>query len=225
MTTKPAGVSRDWFKWAKLLGSIIVLAGLGLLIWENYWYRTRSWSVLDQPISLAVGHDETHAFSTNLHEVYLINLEVDREVPAKIANEVLGTGDMTAGTTKDLHGFKLKWVLASGDLIVKQGMSDGHREGYWGTRTGRLLGWFEAEKGRHYILTLTPLEDGSQLIPYHPSLKVAVDLFTLDGYAMSEAFAEVAALILIVLGVISFLGAMVTARWKRIRASMNSNAK
>lgn len=46
------------------------------------------------------------------------------------------------------------------------------------------------------------LEDGGALQPYHPYLKVEVDLFALDGYAISEALYEFAGFVICMGGLV-----------------------
>jgi hypothetical protein len=157
---------------------------------------------LDIPMAPTVGHITTPEFTVNVEENFLIQLDVDREVPEAIMDEVLGIGNLLSSKPSEAHGFKVAWALSSDAKIVRQDVSDEYKHGYWGSTTGRLLGYFHAQKGGRYRLDVDVLEDGSRLAPYHPHLKVTVDLFTLDGYAMGEGFSELAGLLIAGIGAV-----------------------
>jgi hypothetical protein len=144
------------------------------------------------PIQLTVGHTRTPQFKTNVEENFEIQLAVDRDVPRSVTAGLLGIGDLGSGDAKGGGGFKLAWTLIGDGKPVKQGISDGRGEGYWGASVGRQLGYFHATKGTKYDLALDVLENGSALSPDHPRIVVAIDLFTLDGYAMADGFSQLA---------------------------------
>jgi hypothetical protein len=169
---------------------------------------------MDMPIALAVGHVSTPEFTVNVREIFLIQLDVDRGVPKNLMDTVLGTGDLASREPVEARGFRLAWTLSSDGTVLKREISDGHNQGYWGSRTGRLLGYFRAEKGKRYRVDVDVLEDGSQLAAYHSRLKVAVDLFTLDGYAIGEGLMEVAFLTVVGLGAALLVAALIL-RWRR----------
>jgi hypothetical protein len=202
-------------KWLAWLGVALILSGLSSYVGNVAWYRTRTWYPLDVPIVLTVGHVGTPEFTVNLRESFEIQLDVDRQVPKLLMDNVLGTGDLLSSKPDEVRGFKLAWTLSSDGKVVKHEISDGHNQGYWGSRTGRLLGFFRAEKGKRYRVDVDVLEDGSQLAAYHPRLKVCVDLFTLDGYAMGEGITELALLAVAGFGAALLVSAMIL-HWRAV---------
>lgn len=174
------------------IGSVLALCGLGCAVASFAWYRTRTWYLLEMPIQLTIGHIRTAEFKTNVEENFEIQLAVDRDVPRSLTEGLLGIGDLATGDVKDGGGFKLAWSVRGDDRIVKQGISGGIREGFWGASVGRRLGYFHATKGTKYNLDLDVLENAKELSPYHPRIVVTIDLFTLDGYAMADGFSQLA---------------------------------
>jgi hypothetical protein len=202
---------RSWklVKWLAWVGTVLVFLGACLFVGNRAWYRARTWTPVNIPVPLTVGHISTPEFAVNVEDTFTIRLDVDPEVPARTMDAVLGIGDLTSGKTEGGPGFKLSWVMRSDGKDVLHGISDGRGEGFWGSRRGRVLGSFHAEKGKRYRLDVDVLEDGSQLEPYHPHLRVSVDLFTLDGYAMATGISEVAALAVVGFGTALLISAMI----------------
>jgi hypothetical protein len=187
----------SWFFWA---GLAFTVAGFACYFGNYSWFRTRTWSVVRVPMLLEPGSKSTEQFTPNITERFLIQLEVDRDTPADLSEKVLGIGDLASGNLGRGQGFKVQWLVFENGKLLKQGLSDGNGEGYWSAKKGRILGVFPAQKGRTYWLETNVLEDGSALLPFHPTLRVAVDIFTLDGYAIGEGFAELTGFILAGLG-------------------------
>jgi hypothetical protein len=212
-------------KWLFWIGLIMFVLGVSFAACNRTWYRTRTWSVVAKPIDLNAGSKFTQEFQTNIDENFLVMLEVDRGLPQEVAERVLGVGDFVSGGRTDLHGFRMRWAVLNNGIVVKKGISDGNGEGYWSRRIGRILGFFPAKKGQKYKLDLEVLDDGSGLNPYHPSLLVRVDIFTLDGYAMGEGISELAGLIVAGLGllflapVVPIWGWLVTRKTNHRRGS------
>lgn len=185
-------------QWLRRIGIFLALSGLCWFLGNRFWYSTRTWIALDVPISLAAGHVTTPEFQVNLEDRFEIELDVDRPVPSDVMDNVLGIGESPSAT--NARGARLAWTLLCDGELAKQGVSDGRGEGYWGRTTGRVLSYFSARKGKTYRLDINALDDGSRLSPYHPRIRVTVDLFALDGYAIGEAVREMAG------GVAAFLG-------------------
>jgi hypothetical protein len=210
-----APASTKLAKWLARLGVFLILSGLCSLVGSMAWYSTRTWYPLNMPIALTVGHVGTPEFIVNVSESFAIQLDVDRKVPTTVMDTVLGTGDPLSADPGEVHGFKLAWTLTSDGRVVRREISDGHNQGYWGRTTGRLLGYFRAEKGKRYRVDVDVLEDGSQLAAYHPHLKVNVDLFALDGYAIGEGIVQLAFLAVAGVGAALFVSAMIL-HWRAV---------
>jgi hypothetical protein len=56
---------------------------------------------------------------------------------------------------------------------------------------GRIITRFPAKEGERYQLRFDVLEDGSKLDACKPRLKVAVDLFALDGYYIAVGVLQI----------------------------------
>lgn len=219
--------AKKLIRWLFGVGLTLLFLGIAFAVGNRAWYRTRTWRVVDRSLELSVGPVSTQEFAINVEENFLILLEVDRDVPPKIAEGVLGTGKLVSEHLV-AHGFKMRWAVLKNGSLMKQGLSDGNGEGYGGSRMGRILGFFPAERGQKYRIDLDVLEDGSALKPYHPTLKVQVDLFTLDGYAMAEGFSELAGLVVAGIGVLLIAPVLPLWGWlitKKSRSSLTKNRK
>lgn len=204
-------ITKRLTKWLFLAGLTLVFLGISFSVGNWVWYRTRTWWPIDKPVDLTVGSVSTQEFKVNIKENFLILLEVDRDLPPDIAERVLGVGELGSKERTQPHGFKLRWAVFEDGNVIKDGLSDGAGEGYWSAKRGRILGFFPATSGQKYRIDLDVLEDGRELAPYHPTLKVQVDIFTLDGYAMGEGFSELAGFI--VAGIGALLLAPVLPLW------------
>jgi hypothetical protein len=213
-----------WFFWT---GLTVVFLGVSFSVGNWAWYRTRTWWAIDKPLDLRVGSVSTQEFKVNINENFLVLLEVDRGVPPSIAARVLGVGELVSKVRTETHGFKLRWTVFENGSVIKEGLSDGAGEGYWSDKRGRILGFFPAKSGQKYRINLDVLEDGEGLAPYHPTLKVQVDIFTLDGYAMGEGFSELAGLIVAGIGglllapVLPFWGWLATRKTEHQQREVN----
>ena len=138
---------------ARKLGRRVLWAGLVLFLLggsfeiANYsWYRTRTWRVVNVPVTLAEGQVDSQEFRVNINENFVILLEVDRQIPIEIAENVLGIQDPGSERRSEPHGFKLKWIVFEDGKVLKSGVSDGSGEGYWSRKEGRALGFFPGKE-------------------------------------------------------------------------------
>jgi len=208
----------NWLFW---FGLAVLVAGISTVIGISLWERTRTWSPLDMPVSLGVGHIRTPEFAVNVSERFELQLSVNRQVPRVLLDKVLGIGDVNS-STDELSGFKMTWVVSSNGNVLESGTSDGGKgqEAYWSSRVGRHFGRFHAEKGKKYRLDLDVLEDGSGLDPYDPRLQVRVDMFVLDGYWIGDGIMQLIAFATAVLGFVVLLFAFLK-RWRAERRNLN----
>jgi len=202
-------------KWLGSFGVVLVLCGASLSLGSRIWFSTRVWSLLNVPIVLTPGHAGVSEFVPNVEADFTIRLAIDRQVPPSLADKVLGIGNPFSSSAEEVHGFKLTWTLRSDGKVVKTSTNDGRGQGYWGSTTGRILGAFHSEQGKQYQLNVDVLEDGSQLTPYHPHLKVSVDPFTLDGYAIRNGEMELAGYVTVGVGAVLLIAAAVI-RWRKV---------
>jgi hypothetical protein len=204
----------NWLFW---FGLAVFAAGVSGVIGIRAWERTRTWSPVDMPVPLTVGHIRIPEFTVNIDARFDLHLSVNRQVPPVLMDKVLGIGDVTS-PTDELSGFRMAWILSGDGKVLEKGISDGGngQEAYWSSRVGRHFGYFQAEKGKKYRLELDVLDDGSQLAPYDPRLQVRVDVRALEEYLMGDGVMAMIAAAVAVLGFVVLLFAMVR-RWRSER--------
>jgi hypothetical protein len=205
-------------RWLFGIGVSLMLVGGCWAVGNSVWCSTRTWTPVDTPLALTVGHRETPEFTVNVAENFAIDLTVDRSVPRDLMTDVLGIGDPLSSQRGERSGFRLAWTVEGGGRVVKNGISDGKDEGYWGSKTGRRLGYFPADKGKLYKVKIDILEDGTKLAPYHPCLKVGVDMFRMDGYYIETAGMQIIGGGIAVVGCLFFIAALV--RWRTPRGEV-----
>ena len=157
---------RRSFPLLPLLGVICVTSGVFLFLATLHWYRSRSFVVVDMPISLGPGHIRTGEFTTRVAGAYVIRI---------------ATGEQYYEDCPAYRVIKTRWSLRKANQVID------HREGpqnFW-EPTGIAIGGsdlhaFHAEQGT-YNLDVEQLTDGSCLDFTKPRLRVE-----LSGYDRAE---------------------------------------
>jgi hypothetical protein len=105
-------------------------------------------------------------------------LEFDRKIDFDRMDCLLGLafGDALKKCNEIPEVLDLKWSVTSDDYVVASGAP--MRAGSYSDTIARILGDFEAQKGRDYRVNLTLLRDGSELDIANPRLVVE----TFPGY-------------------------------------------
>jgi biopolymer transport protein ExbD len=124
------------------------------------------------PISLSRGHTRTPEFEINLESSFWVYVEVERKFDPEGVPCMLGYHCATCKTA--LNDFvPVSWSLSDHGRVVATGNGDPGHGMLGGTVTmGRGIGQFLAEPGKHYVMDVDVLEDGSALNPGHPHLKI-----------------------------------------------------
>lgn len=164
----------------KLLLSLaagIILFVVSLLI--GNWYQ---WLPLSFPMDLRGGsHQQSSSFNVNFTSNYLIDIEVDRNLPFERLNCLLGI-QPNPEQCSDKSVVDIRWsVLSLGEKIA-HGTSDQERDGAWSSQISRTIGRFRGEKGHEYQINIESLKDASALRDANPRIVVRVHPFDSKGY-------------------------------------------
>lgn len=157
-----------------ILSMGIAILGGSLVVGD--WYK---WKPVSFAIDLRPGvTTRSPLFSVNLTTNYLIELEVERNLPFEQLNCLLGVGEAVdlkkCQTTPS--PVDLKWsVITSSGRQVAQGDSELKHDGAWSnTIIGRTIGEFHGEKGGEYIAQVESLRDASVLAIANPRITIRV---------------------------------------------------
>lgn len=169
-------------KLSKLTWTGIVLLVAGIAVSGSWaaWVETRITTPIDLPVSLKLGHAHTEKFKVNLHHAYIVEIEAKKRIPFDELNCLLGVttdpANVLGKKCEKSPVVNVNWTLRSGNEIVGGAASSGTTSaGGWGDETvERILGSFEGESGRSYVLDFESLADGSALAATDPHLKVRV---------------------------------------------------
>jgi biopolymer transport protein ExbD len=156
------GPSRKWVGIAATLGGTILAAA-----WAG-WTSTRTWLPVDIPVSLSPGHVRTGEFKINLKSNYWVYVLVDKQpgIPCLLGFRL----DECNSTPSAL---RVAWSLSDAGKSVANGGSDiDQRTLEFRDQAGRGLGFFWVEEGKHYVLDVHVLTDGSRLDVAHPRLRI-----------------------------------------------------
>jgi biopolymer transport protein ExbD len=173
------------------IGLALILIVLCPIAGWKYWMMTRTWVPLYTPMSLAPGHFRTGEFKINLQATYLVYVQVDRKEDYQGTSCLLGIENC-----KDKPDVvKVAWTLLDDGRVMAQGQSSAdHGKIGWGEFVGRNLGNFYVNGGRHYVLQVDVLADGSRLKSADPHLVVenASNYSPYGEYWQDEAYGDYA---------------------------------
>ena len=156
------GPSRKWAGIAVTLGGTMLVSA-----WAG-WTATRTWLPLDIPIFLSPGHVRTGEFKINLKSKYWVYVLVDRKpgIPCLLGFRL----DECNSTPSAL---RVSWSLSDAGRNVADGGSDIDQRTLGDSeKVGRGLGFFWVEEGKHYVLDVRVLTDGSRLDVANPRLRI-----------------------------------------------------
>jgi biopolymer transport protein ExbD len=154
--------SRKWVGIAATLGGTILAA-----TWAG-WTATRTWLPVDIPVSLSPGHVRTGEFKINMRSKYWVYVLADKKpgIPCLLGFRL----DECNSTPSAL---RVSWSLSDAGKNVADGGSDiEQRTLEFSDRVGRGLGFFWVAEGKHYVLDVHVLSDGSRLDVAHPRVRI-----------------------------------------------------
>jgi hypothetical protein len=193
----------------------LVAVAIGLLPVTVFsiWNATLKTVPVEEPISLSVGHIQ-ESFPVNFTAEYIIAIEVERKLPHETLQCLLGLGIrdyVHEGQCKNIPSvLHFNWTLAEDGRNLKTGSSDSIiGGGYTDATVENEFGWFEGKRGRHYVLDLNILQDGSVLSVGKPKLRIGVHSSVNEDLAvfglMTFAWAVSCCLIAALVFAISFI--------------------
>lgn len=157
----------------KLLRSPALILGLAVVIYVSsvvilHWHN---WRALELPIDLKIGAITSPEFRVDKKGHYLIELEVERNLPPDDLKCLLGMPHAQDKCSFD-PVVDIEWTLTSGTGIVASDSSRNEKDVWWGQTVKRTLGRFDGLPRTPYILEVITLFDGSVLAPANPRIIV-----------------------------------------------------
>jgi hypothetical protein len=189
---------------APLLMLSIGIAILGCSLIIGYWYK---WEPVSFAIDLRPGiTSRSPPFSVNLTTNYLIELEVERNLPFEQLNCLLGVGE-ALGLEKCQampSPVELKWsVFSPSGKLVAQGASGQVHDGAWSSGTiDRTIGSFQGDKGNEYLVQVESLKDASVLAPTNPRITVRVHPFGSKGHYVVSGMGMAFGIVIAIMGLL-----------------------
>jgi hypothetical protein len=160
-----------------LFRSAAILLVVAAVIYASYDYLFSGieWTPLRIPVELVEGRQHTGEFVALWSVVYEIHLDTDRSLDLQQQNCLLGIETVVPERCADIAPeLFLSWKVESDGAVIAAGESPGPPIGYWGPSIGKILGAFQAVKGRGYRVTATVARSALQLQQTSPRLQVAV---------------------------------------------------
>ena len=169
-------------------GLRLIAAALLLLACWLPWFYTRTWVLLDVPISLARGNHYTSPdFVSNMSRRYLIELDAvvqrNQSLPSLIYQVVTrspdsfkklpcpsGTRDVSMYWCPTAPELKVHWVLTGGDEIEQGDLLENVKVGFYAWDS--WIEKFQCKKGRRYHIDLDVLSDSGSLNVTDPHLYI-----------------------------------------------------
>ena len=172
--------------------------------------REHDFRPLEMPFDLKPGTLTSQEFQVHLEARYLIELEVDRNMPFDTLNSLLGP-KLAQNNWSPEPVVEIEWTLTSGTREVASGSSQNEGGGRSGKTLLRTIGQFDGLPQTPYVLKVRSLLDGSVLAPANP--RIVVVLHHLDynrEFGKGHIRADLAE-VLVVIGVLQMLYLVVLA--------------
>lgn len=135
------------------------------------WYR---WEPANFVLNLKPGISESPSFNIDKTSDYLIEIEVERNLPFERINCLLGFDGNSSQCRETPSPIEMKWTVLSSEKVVAEGDSQQQRSGAWSTTISRTIGRFRGAKGSNYVVKVESLKDVSALAPTNPHIVVRV---------------------------------------------------
>ena len=157
-----------WSNKVRNIGIAFVVAGL--LLWSCMWRwvsrKQGIWQPLTTPISLGLAQIRSPEFTINATTAYRLLIEMNRSIPFQRMECLLGLEVWESTTTcRDIAEIDdISWIVWSEGHIVAKGSSRDERGGTYSDTISKILGSFEAEKGKRYRVILDVRQDASTTV-------------------------------------------------------------
>jgi hypothetical protein len=181
---------------------LIFLGLIPLLCWVA-WFYTRTWVLLDVPISLSKGtHFSAGEFTANMNRRYSIEINAVVKDRTESSSEKLpcpfGSQFTSKGVCQIAPELNTHWVLSSEGETVQGDFRENVEVGMYAL--SNMMASFDCKRGKHYKLDVYVLSDSSSLNVTNPHLYVAV---LDDEYMLGQLLTR---LLSIVCGLLAAIG-------------------
>ena len=180
----------------------LVLYGSALVVLR--WY---DWRVVTLPLDLKPGTIQSPEFRVDQTTRYLIELEVDRNIPFDELNCLLGQS-LPRKPCSVMPVVDIQWTLMTGAKTIASGASRNESGGGYGPTITKTLGRFDGSPRIPYILQLTSLIDGSKLAAANPRIVVQVHPMDYKGHFV---IAQIMAMLAMGVGVVGAIWLLIWA--------------
>jgi hypothetical protein len=184
---------------ALILGAALVIYGSAFIVLR--WY---DWRALAVPVDLKPGTITSPEFRVDQKTRYLVELEVERNIPFDELNCLLGES-ISRKPCSVKPVVDIQWTLMSGSKEIASGASRDEKGGGYGPTITKTLGRFEGSPRTPYVLKMASLMDGSALAPANPRIVVQVHPIDYKGHFVIAQLIAMAAMGVAVIGVIWLL--------------------
>ena len=158
---------------ALILGAALAIFASALVV--SNWYQ---WRILALPVDLKLGVTRSAEFRVDQNVNYLVELEVERNIPFDELNCMIGESRKPCSVKPvDIH-----WRLLNGPKEMAAGSSGNQTGGGYGTTITKTLGRFEGSPRTPYTLEVISFVDGSALAPANPRIVVQVHPMDYKGH-------------------------------------------
>jgi hypothetical protein len=155
--------------------AVFLVAAAALFAVYDYLFAGIEWTPLRIPVELVEGREHIGQFVAAWDVVYEVHLDTDRKLDLQAQNCLLGIETVAPERCADISPeLILAWRVEADGEEIARGESEGSASGYWGPSMGKILGAFQAVKGRRYRLTALVGRSSQELQRTNPRLQVAV---------------------------------------------------
>ena len=206
---------------SKLTWSGIALIVVPASIFAAWCIRadTRINKPIDMPIAMTPGHVRTPDFKVNTNRLFTIEIVSRKTIPFDALNCLLGTSLFAQSPCEQQSVISATWTLSSNGATVAQGTSETDPSGVWSNdHVAREIGSFRGESGRHYMLDVNVLTDGTALSATVPHLKIEVHPQYYEDNAFGTLFIFSLCAAVACIGVLITGGSVFLSRRKAKRA-------
>ena len=190
-------------------------------MWIWVGKQQKTWEPLSTPISLHTGRWISPEFETRASTGYRLLLEMNRALPFQRMECLLGLAgwnrEKTCVGVSEIDD--IRWTVRSGSLVIATGSSRDISGASYSDTISKILGQFEAEKGRRYTVLLDILEDASELNSTNPRLVIQTFPGYWEGTIILWQLAAYAGVLAVGAGLLLMLFVIVRRRWARKRIS------
>ena len=200
-----------WFGLAFLVAGFLVVGSYEM------WKATRIDHPVSMPVSLGIGEVRTPEFKVSANQNYEIGIETKKRLPFETQCCLMGIagGMFKCDKAPVIQADWAIWI--DGNAVARGSSRDTDGGGFSDETLERLIGYFEGESGKKYILDVNFTKDGTQLAASVPYLNVEVNSMTYEDYAFGFIFILGVALLIEIVGAILLIFAAIR-HWRNRRA-------